>query len=515
VCSQFSLTDFFFAGLPQTPLSTPPPSLRRLAGASIILAVSHIIGMALLLLTFSTIQHSFSKAENGTFFWVQQLSGFAFIIVTEMGMHSAVMRLYVEASADKDTQDSIITTFFQLRFALWLATSLVLLGICFAVEPQLFAVMALYALYSLIAARSILLRTVLETRRRSQNRQLLPAMTGLLDMVLMSAFVLADREYLTPLRVVSWFCLAALPGFFILLIADGQWKLLVKRFDIELAKRLLHESMPIFFSLCLMQIQDKGDTFALNLFHGRETLGVYSAVMRITLPFVGLLMIISTVMAPPITLLRTNDNERCKIYVLEGLKLTLLTSTACALGISSLAEGAIWATAGNQYLSYTLEFIVGAWSLVPSLCVAYLLSILVALGLNRTVLPMMATLGILSVIGNAIFTPHYGVLGAIAARIVAAVFAAGVGLRIVQKFLQNDALRILMLRFVFFVCLMVFSLWGMLALTPHLPLSLPIAIAFRASVLFTVFVLGTLVTGLMRKEDMTLLLSLAKASSAK
>jgi uncharacterized membrane protein len=98
---------------------------------------------------------------------------------------------------------------------------------------------------------------------------------------------------------------------------------------------------------------------------------------------------------------------------------------------------------------------------------------------------------------------------------VAAVFAAGVGLRIVQKFLQNDALRILMLRFVFFVCLMVFSLWGMLALTPHLPLSLPIAIAFRTSILFTIFVLGTLVTGLMRKEDMTLLLSLAKASSAR
>ena len=212
----------------QIPLVTPSHSVRRLAGASVILAVSQIIGMMLNFLSVSTIQHTFSKADNGTFFWVQQLSGFAFIIIAEMGMHSVVMRLYVEASADRSAQDEILRSFFQLRFLLWLATSIVLLGVCLALEPQISLVMALYALYSLIAARSILLRTVLETRRRAQNRQLAPALAGLLDMALMSIFILADRENLTPLRVVVWFCLAALPGFILLLAIDGQWKLLDK-----------------------------------------------------------------------------------------------------------------------------------------------------------------------------------------------------------------------------------------------------------------------------------------------
>lgn len=469
--------------------------------------------MVLLLLSFSTIQHAFSKAENGTFFWVQQLSGFAFIIVAEMGMHSAVMRIFVEASSDKGAQDRIITTFFKLRFVLWLSTSLVLLVICFVIEPELFAVMAIYALYSLIAARSILLRTVLETRRRSENRQLLPALAGLLDMALMLAFVFADREHLSPFRVVLWFCLAALPGFVILLVANGQWKLLTKRFDVQLAKRLLRDSAPIFFSLCLMQIQDKSDTFALNFLFGREVLGVYSAVMRVTLPFIGLLMIISTVMSPSITQLRTSDIERCKVYVLEGLKLTLLASTACAVGIGSMAEGAIWATAGNQYLPYSLEFIVGAWSLVPSLCVAYLLAILVALGLNRTVLPMMVALGVLAVLGNAIFTPNYGVLGAIIARIMAGTIAAFIGLLTVQKFIQDGTLRVLLFRFAVFACLMVFSLWGATVFTPYFSLPLPMALFIRTGILFTMFALGCLGTGLIKKEDLILVRSLGKVST--
>ncbi|MBL7990705.1 MAG: polysaccharide biosynthesis protein [Candidatus Kapabacteria bacterium] len=498
----------------QIPLVTPSHSVRRLAGASVILAVSQIIGMMLNFLSVSTIQHVFSKADNGTFFWVQQLSGFAFIIIAEMGMHSVVMRLYVEASADRSAQDEILRSFFQLRFLLWLATSVVLLGVCLALEPQISVVMALYALYSLIAARSILLRTVLETRRRAQNHQLVPALAGLLDMALMSIFILADRENLTPLRVVVWFCLAALPGFILLLAIDGQWKLLLtKRFDTRVVKRLLYETMPIFVSLCLMQIQDKSDTFALNLLYGREVLGVYSAVMRITLPFVGLLMIISTVMAPPITQLRAIDNERCKVYVLEGLKLTLLAATACAVGIGSLAEGAIWATAGSQYLSFSLEFIVGAWSLVPSLCVAYLFSILVALGLNRTVLPMMLTLSVCAVLGNVVFTPNYGVLGAIAARITATMFAAGVGLVIVQKFMQNGALRTMLLRFAAFTCFMVLSLWGVLMLTPLVSIPLTVAIILRTLALVIVFVLGCLGTGLLRKDDIGLLLNVVKSSS--
>ncbi len=467
--------------------------------------------MMLNFLSLSTLQHSFSKADNGTFFWVQQLSGFAFIIITEMGMHSAVMRLYVEASADREAQDRILTAFFQLRFLLWLATTVVLLSICFVLEPQIIVVMTLYALYSLIAARSILLRTVLETPYRAQNRQLVPALTGLLDMVLMSIFILADRENLTPLRAVIWFCLAALPGFFILLGINGQWKLLLtKRYDTSVIKRLLHETLPIFVSLCLMQIQDKSDTFALNLLYGREVLGVYSAVMRVTLPFVGLLMIISTVMAPSITQLRMTDNERCKVYVLEGLKLTLVAATACAVGIGSLSEGAIWATAGNQYLPFSLEFIVGAWSLVPSMCVAYLFAILVALGLNRTVLPMMLVLSVGAVIGNMVFTPNYGVLGAITARITASVLAASMGLIILQRFMRNSILRTLLLRFVLFVCFIAISLWGALAATPYLPFSLPTVIVLRTISLVVVFVLAILATGLVRKEDVALVLNVVK-----
>jgi hypothetical protein len=61
---------------------------------------------------FSTIQHTFSKADNGTFFWIQQISGFAFLIVAEMGMNAVVTRLFVEQHDNPSAQDHILTTFF-------------------------------------------------------------------------------------------------------------------------------------------------------------------------------------------------------------------------------------------------------------------------------------------------------------------------------------------------------------------------------------------------------------------
>lgn len=92
-------------------------------------------------------------------------------------------------------------------------------------------------------------------------------------------------------------------------------------------------------------------------------------------------------------------------------------------------------------------------------------------------------------------------------------FAAGVGLVIVQKFMQNGALRTMLLRFAAFTCFMVLSLWGVLMLTPLVSIPLTVAIILRTLALVIVFVLGCLGTGLLRKDDIGLLLNVVKASS--
>jgi O-antigen/teichoic acid export membrane protein len=411
-----------------TPHSSPF-ALRRLAGAGAILVGNQLLGMGLLLFAFSTIQHTFSKADNGTFFWIQQISGFAFLIVAEMGMNAVVTRLFVEQHDNPSAQDHILTTFFYVRFVLWCISALGILGFVLLTEPSMSLLMMVYAMYLGLAARGTLFRSVLEMRHRARNAQLLPALAGLLDAMLLCGIIVLDRANLTPFRAVVWFTVSAIPGFVIMLLADAQWRLFLKPFDMVLAKRLVRESMPIFLSLCLLQLQDKVDTIVLDMLYGRETLGAFSAIIRVIAPSVGLLMIIAVVMAPAITRFQTTDPERSKFFVLEGLKITLLAALACAVALGALSEEVLWLTAGTSYLPYTLEFAVGAWTLIASMAVAYMLAVLTALGKQREALPMMLVQCVIALVGNILLTPNFGILGALVVRIISAVVAAALAVR--------------------------------------------------------------------------------------
>jgi O-antigen/teichoic acid export membrane protein len=436
---------------PQTPLH----SARHLAGAGIILMGSQIVGMVLQVLVFSTIQHQFSQAENGTFFWIQQIAGLALLILAEMGMNSIVIRMYVEHHEDSEAQDRIITTFFWLRFGLWLLTSLILCGFVALTEPEILFSVALYALYSGIAARSALLRMVLETRRRAVNDQLLPALAGLSDIVLLGIATFILRNALTLPLVMLLFVLTALPGMIIMILAGKQWRLSWSKIDTQLARTILRETAPILVSIGMMQIQDKSDTIALNTFFGREALGAFGAIMRVVTPLVSLLMIISGVIAPPVTRLRLTNPEQCKDYVLSGLRWTILASIASALAVGICSQEILLITAGEQYLAYSSAFSVGVWTLVPGMVVAYLLAILTALGLQRQVLPMMLTLAIGAVVGNLVFTPSSGILGSLVTRIIAASAASFFGLWVLQRFVEDGTLLRLLWRSALFAATMI------------------------------------------------------------
>jgi O-antigen/teichoic acid export membrane protein len=493
-----------------TPHSSPF-ALRRLAGAGAILVGNQLLGMGLLLFAFSTIQHTFSKADNGTFFWIQQISGFAFLIVAEMGMNAVVTRLFVEQHDNPSAQDHILTTFFYVRFVLWCISALGILGFVLLTEPSMSLLMMVYAMYLGLAARGTLFRSVLEMRHRARNAQLLPALAGLLDAMLLCGIIVLDRANLTPFRAVVWFTVSAIPGFVIMLLADAQWRLFLKPFDMVLAKRLVRESMPIFLSLCLLQLQDKVDTIVLDMLYGRETLGAFSAIIRVIAPSVGLLMIIAVVMAPAITRFQTTDPERSKFFVLEGLKITLLAALACAVALGALSEEVLWLTAGTSYLSYTLEFAVGAWTLIASMAVAYMLAVLTALGKQREALPMMLVQCVIALVGNILLTPNFGILGALVVRIISAVVAATLGLWFLREFVGVSSLAALLLRCgVAIVVMLAALLLALFVSSYYSGIAKPVVAVLRGLFLGGIFLGVCVGTGLLRKSDIVQLRSLVK-----
>jgi O-antigen/teichoic acid export membrane protein len=419
-------------------LHSPSTGLRRLASATGILIAAQMLGAALQLVSLRTVQDTLTKAANGEFFWIQQVSMFVFFAMAEMGMTSVATRIVIQHA---EAHDRIIATFFKLRILLWLLASVILCAFSAITSSVHLASLSAYALFSLIGARTLLLRPVLELRRRSENRQLLPALTGLLDAALFAICILSDAAMLTPLRVMIWFLVSALPGFLIMLLADQQWRSIWKEsFDKTIAMTLIRESLPLLVSLLLVQIQDKSDTFALDFFHGKESLGVYAAAMRVAAQCGVLVMILPTVISPAVSALRISNQERCRLYMVEGLNITLLASIGAASGLVVLVQPIAFITAGSKYLSNVAEFSLATWTLVGSMMVAYIFAVMTAIGEQRKLYPMVWTLCLCSIALNFTLTPQFGTFGAILSKAGTTILGGCVGLMAMYSFVRNRSL---------------------------------------------------------------------------
>ncbi|MCS6809528.1 MAG: oligosaccharide flippase family protein, partial [Bacteroidota bacterium] len=309
-------------------------SVQRIASAGTILAASQIAGMILQVFMFSLIQHRLSHADNGTLFWIQQTSALAFLLFTEMGINSVVTRLYVAYYTEPHVQERVITTFLIVRFGLWLLTSLGLCAFAIITEPTIIEYVALYLIYSGIAARGALLRMVFELRRRASNRITLPALASLLDLILTCSALMLMRDQLSLATVIIAFALGSVPGFVIMLLSDKQWhSISIVYFDVRIMHMIFRDTAPIFASICMMQLQDKCDTIILNTYFGREALGVFAAIMRVILPCISLLMIIANVVAPPVTQLYATEPQQAHKLAISGLRWTLVASSGCAVFI--------------------------------------------------------------------------------------------------------------------------------------------------------------------------------------
>jgi O-antigen/teichoic acid export membrane protein len=482
--------------------------IRRMVNATGILLAAQILGAGLQLLALRTVQNTLSKAANGEFYWVQQVSMFAFFTFVEMGMNAVATRLVVQ---NEHRKERIIATFFKVRLLLWCVASLCLGLYAWAVVPDALAQLSIYAVFSLLGARSLLLRSVLEVSQRARNLPLLPALSGVLDVALFAVCTIADPVPLTPMRVMAWLLVSAVPGFCIMLAAEGQWKWLWKyRLDTGIARELFRETLPMLVSTILLQIQATCDTFILDAFCGKEAVGIYGAAMRLAAQGTILLMILPTVISPAVSALRASNDERFKTYITEGLVLTLLIAILFASGITVLAEPMIFLTAGRQYISYTTEFALAAWSLTGSMMVAYTLALFIAIGEQRRLYAMFWVLSISSVAANLVLTPLWGAMGALVARILATTVSGLVGVAILagvvgKKLAWQGVVRVLVV--VAIVAPAAFFLPNIIIL-PNTPVIVRYIITGIS--ICAVFGLACFMAGLFSKREMTWFRSLVR-----
>jgi len=407
---------------------------RRILSGTAISLGAQVIGYILYFFAIRAILSGLSKEENGVLFGIQRIAEFILALGVEAGMNTVVLRKIVQNEEDADV---ILATFAKMRFMLWLVASALLAVVGWIFIPEHLSLMLIWSVYSLIAAKSILWRFVFELRYRAHTNLLPVYLLGLLDTLLFLAVIYFIPQPLNAEYIIVGFCLSAIPGFVILVLLTGDWKLLKIPFSKKIAGEIFKSSMPVMIAFVMMQVHDKSDAFFLQYFKGEEELGIFGAVYRMLPPLLAVSMTLTTVLTPSIARFHLTDMERCKRYIFGGIKILLYFGGLLSVVLSANTGFIIQALSDGRYSDSYLQFFVFLWLPVPVYLIVFLFDVNIVLGRERNNFIITATEAGLSIITNLLLTPHYASLGTVFSKLVTLIIATAVTLWLLKDFLRE------------------------------------------------------------------------------
>jgi O-antigen/teichoic acid export membrane protein len=350
-----------------------------------------------------------------------------------------------------------------------------------------------WAIYVLISTRAGLLRYTLETPLRMRVRFGLVSTLGILDGLLFLIAIYVMRHQLTVATIIGSFIASTLPSFFVLVWLDRGRHLLPSRASWQTLKELLREATPVMISVVLLNVHDKIDAFMLEWFSTPTEVGVFSAAYQSLAPFVSTLPI-AAVMAivPVVARLATEDEARSRTYALTGLRVLTAGGIGVAITASMLTPTIIELVSKGRYADNELQFFAFLWMTFPIFMLFYIQELNIALGAQRSNIRITATLAIGTVVAGLLLIPLYDSLGAIAAKIIAILFAASIAVRQFHRFLHQSLTLSRIVGIVGSAAICLAAAWLLPQVMPR-PLALLCGVAIWAVVVVA--------SGLIRRSD--------------
>ncbi len=465
---------------------------RVLTGTGIVF-IAHGLGAVLFLLAQRDILSTLPKDQNGDLFLLQRTVDLAMLLLVELGMSQVATRNLIKMP---DKAAEIIGTIIKIRFVLW---AVVALG--FIIGSELYAPASATAVQWLLvfyffSGRTAIMRVVFESRHRARTSLTLPSLTHALDALLFTILIHLDAENLNPERILYWSFVSVVPGFIIMFVASGDWRLIFSRFDAAIARDLFKECAPIFVANLLLQISDKSDMYFIEIFSSRAENGVYSAASKVYIPFVILSASFAAGIFPAIARFHQEDLEKCKRYIFRGLKLLLLAAVAMSLLVSLATPWVITLLTEGRYSGDFAQFAVFPWISVPNFVITYVMMVNVTLGRQQRNNRIALALLIVSVIANLALTSQFESMGAILAKMATNIVAAQVSLQTIAEYVERPWRRELFTNFALLVLLT-------LAATYLLLVSFPTLIGITLAM--PIFVVLVLATRSVRKPELEML----------
>jgi O-antigen/teichoic acid export membrane protein len=357
-------------------------------------------------------------------------------LVADLGMNPLFTRLFAEAEEEvnsngEDRRGIILGSALGIRIAL----SVIVAGLVILIAPMLYPEsmvhdMAILLIALLISSRLMVVRSVGDAILRGWGKYHLSALFGLFDAVAFALLMILSAYRHFNLDQVIWvYVLCNIPGFIMLVRAIFLWarrEHLTLGFDLRLAHSMLKLSIPLALGTAFLTIHSQIDNILLYKLSTPLEVSSFGATMRLSTAMAPFSLVLAAVTAPELSrLLLLEDHLRAKQLTDISLRLLIVIGVAIALFVTSLSGIIVPLILGAKYTSASPLLIWTGWMLVPIFVATLLMEVSVAAGYSWFMTTFAAIAMVAVIVGDMIFIPSLGAMGAMASKLIAVTLGAG------------------------------------------------------------------------------------------
>jgi len=400
----------------------------RIVSNIISITLGQAASIIILLVIFGYVTRHLEVAEFGQFnYWLAVIGILSKGI--DFGFGPILLR---ECSKGNDCNNNISSVFI-FRTFLFVGLLIVLNLFIFSYPTQTIILANILMANILFTSKDINFRDLLYIFFKKDLRMHIPAMVNLFDAILLLILVIPIRfvdDKFNYFLIV--YLVANIPGYLFIVMTVIKRYNLKLQFNFSNLKWLMRESLPLYGFVFLSYIYLQLDIFMINYFEGEDSVGLYSAAVRVTRP---LLIIPSAFVMTfvPILVKKIESKSEIQKEVLLVLKLLMLMAI-------------VFVNMFYFKASFFMTLIFGSKYLIASDPARYLFVALVFLFFNFFVLDLLTIhnkqrynliyiiiVVISAFVFNLIFIPLYSINGAAFSRILSAMVGFGFLLVILRQ----------------------------------------------------------------------------------
>lgn len=339
-----------------------------------------------------------------------------------LGLDEIVVRHVVRESSNKE---EILGTTFWLKLLGGIASVLLAVGITIFLGEREFLKISLVAILAIagIFRAADTIELWFQSQVQSKYAVIAKNIAFLLNTLIKVALILTKA----PLLAFAWVTLAEFAMNAVGLAIVYQYKgfsFLSWRWNFQVAKTLLKESLPLIFSGFAIMIFMKIDQIMLGQMIGDKEVGIYSAAVRLSEIWYFIPGAIVPSVAPSIY--AAKDQSDKVYYQRLGQLFRLLTCIAVAIAVpmTFLSDKIVMVLFGNGYAGAGAILAVHIWTSIFVFLGFASSPWFIAEGLNHVTLGKTVFGAILNIILNFLLIPQYSGLGAAIATIISQAAAA-------------------------------------------------------------------------------------------